>query len=119
MSYDSKIWEGERPSSAEDLHEILDRMGDRANDRYLRGEEPDPPSPKIAEFIAALLRRWPYCGQEGSPWSSSGTGYTDGPTLTVRIQWGREQEVSEFVAGLAKVYGLVCYDCQQGRGLRP
>ncbi|MEU4319644.1 hypothetical protein AB0F85_07210 [Nocardia fluminea] len=119
MSYHMRIWEGKRPSSAAHPDEVLLRMGDLADGRYLRGEDPDPPNPKIAEFIAALLRRWPDIEEEGSPWSSSGTGYADGPTLTVHIQWGREEEVSEFVAGLAMVYGLVCYDCQPGRGLRP
>lgn len=115
MSYDLLVWEGPRPGNAQHLRETLDKIYERRE----RGEKPDPPSPKIAEFTAALLRRWPDIEDSDSPWSASGAGHADGSILSVHIQWGREQEVSEFVAGLAQVFGLVCYDCQRGKGLRP
>ncbi|MFI6047688.1 hypothetical protein ACIA8C_39145 [Nocardia sp. NPDC051321] len=118
MSYDLQIWEGERPSSDAELRRVLDRISEDMERRVVAGEPPDPPSPAIVDFVQSLLRRWPDCGQEGSPWSAGGTGDADGSSLTVLIQWGREAEVSEFVAGLAQVHGLVCYDCQSGR-LRP
>ncbi|MGM7648890.1 hypothetical protein ACSVDM_28605 [Nocardia sp. JW2] len=115
MSYDLLVWEGPRPGNAQHLRETLDQI----SERHSRAHKPDPASPKIAEFVAALLRRWPDIEHPASPWSVSGTGYVDGPILSVHIQRGRAQEVSEFVAGLAQVFGLVCYDCQRGRGLRP
>ncbi len=115
MSYDLLVWEGSRPGDARELRETLDEIRDRSE----RGGQPDPPSPRIAEFIEALLRRWPDGEGAASPWSVSGTGYADGSVLSVHIQWSREEEVSEFVAGLAQVFGLVCYDFQRGRGLRP
>ncbi|MEV0760417.1 hypothetical protein [Nocardia sp. NPDC050435] len=117
MSYDLRIWEGDQPRTDE-VRGVMDRFADESERRLLAGEPPEPPSPKIAEFVQALLRRWPDCGEEGSPWSRGGTGDAEGSRLYVYIQWGREAEVSEFVAGLAKVYGLNCYDCQTGR-LRP
>lgn len=117
MSYDLKIWEGETPSSHAELHRVLDRISEDMERRAGAGEPPDPPSPAIADFIQALLRRWPD-SDDDSPWSAGGTGDADGSSLTVLIQWGREAEVSEFVAGLAKVHGLLCYDCQSAR-LRP
>lgn len=118
MSYDLRIWEGEEPSSNAELRRTLDRISEDTERRVVAGEPLDPPSPAIASFVQALLRRWPDCGKEGSPWSSGRTGDAHGSTLHMHIRWGREAEVSEFVAGLAKVHGLVCYDCQTNR-LRP
>lgn len=46
------------------------------------------------------------------------TSDADGSSLSVHIRWGDHDEVSTFVAGLAKAHGLICYDPQQGR-LRP
>ncbi|WP_157225001.1 hypothetical protein [Nocardia thailandica] len=114
MSYDLLVWDGPRPDNAQDLRDTLDKIGER----HARDRKPDAPSATIAEFVAALLRRWPDVEVPGSPWAASGTGHADGSILDVHIRWGREHEVSEFVAGLAQVFGLVCFDCQQGE-LRP
>ncbi|MEU7145016.1 hypothetical protein ABZ942_36625 [Nocardia sp. NPDC046473] len=118
MSFDMLVWEGERPDNDADLHNVLDSLSRYREGRVVRNERPDPPSPKIADFVQALLRRWRDCGEEGSPWSCGGTGDADGSSLNIYIRWGREDEVAPFVAGLAKVHGLVCYDQQQGC-LRP
>ncbi|GAB2678704.1 hypothetical protein [Nocardia goodfellowii] len=118
MSYDLEIWEGEQPCCATNLRKTLDAMSDASEQRYLRGEASELPSPKIKDFVEALLRRWPDCGEDASPWSSAGTGHAEGSSLHINIQWGRQDEVSTFVAGLAKVHGLNCYDPQQNR-LRP
>ncbi|MFI1237134.1 hypothetical protein [Nocardia salmonicida] len=96
MSYDLDIWEGEQPTSDAELRQKIIDIGDMHDGRYLRDEQPDPPTPKIAEFMQALLRRWPDVSEEGSPWKVGGAGDADGPTL----------------------HGLVCLDCQTGR-LRP
>ncbi|MFF2550760.1 hypothetical protein ACFVUS_07150 [Nocardia sp. NPDC058058] len=118
MSYDLVIWEDEPPCCEVSLFKTLNAMSDASEQRCLRGEADEPPTAKIADFVQALLRRWPDCGEEGSVWSCSGTGHIDGRSLNVRTQWDTAAEVSAFVAGLAKVHGLNCYDPQQGR-LRP
>ncbi|MFE5460021.1 hypothetical protein [Nocardia sp. NPDC056564] len=118
MSYDLRIWAGAKPGSDADLRRVLDRISGDNERRVVAGDPLYPASPAIADFVQALLRRWPDCGEPGSPWSSGGTGDAHGPSLEVHIRWGREAEVSEFVAGLAEVHGLVCYDCQTDR-LRP
>lgn len=117
MSYDLRIWEGSRPSDDAELRSVLDSLSEAEERRVLAEAAAAPPTPAVADFIEALLRRWPDCG-EGGPWSSSPRQSAHGSHLYINIQWGRETEVSEFVAGLAKVWGLNCYDCQQGR-LRP
>ena len=118
MSYDLDVWEGEQPTTDAELWQKIIDPGDMRDGRYLWDEQPDRLTPKIAEFMQALLRRWPDIGEECSPWKISGAGDTDGSTLRIYIQGDRADEVAPFVAGLAKVYGLVCLDCQTGR-LRP
>ncbi|WP_433672171.1 hypothetical protein ACQP06_11320 [Nocardia sp. CA-136227] len=116
MSYDLDIWEADRTRSDADHWYELDRINEDQSERILKGAKPYPlpPSSKISDFTQALLRRWPE-DEEDSPWSCGGAGDADGSFVCVRIQWGREDEVSAFVAGLAKVYGLVCHDRQTGR----
>lgn len=111
------IWEGEQPTSDADACAIMIARSEDIEARLDRGEDPAPPTPEIADFTAALLRRWPDSG-DNTPWAVSGAGYADGSSLSVHIRWGDHDEVSTFVAGLAKAHGLICYDPQQGR-LRP
>ncbi len=96
---------------------MLDSLSEVEERRVLAEEPAAPPTAAIADFIQALLRRWPDVGQR-SPWSSRLTQSANGSVLYVNIRWGEETKVSEFVAGLAKVWGLNCYDGQQDR-LRP
>ncbi|MFF0346028.1 hypothetical protein [Kribbella sp. NPDC004875] len=118
MSYDLAVWEGDRPASdelAEDAFQAL-------YEKYVEAEEPIPPSPRIAAFVAALLARWPDItdnDSDASPWASGPLiGEAIGPLLYFPMVWSRADEASSFAADLAKQHGLICYDPQTGQ-LRP
>ncbi|MFF2085935.1 hypothetical protein ACFVVM_19325 [Nocardia sp. NPDC058176] len=117
MSFDLVVWEGERPGTDVDAMAVVTSLSEYLEGRLVRDVRADPPTPPIAEFVAALLRRWPD-SDASSPWATSGTGDADGSSLQINIRWGPHDEVAAFVAGLAKVHGLVCFDPQVGR-LRP
>ncbi|OQR65308.1 hypothetical protein B6E66_04185 [Streptomyces maremycinicus] len=121
MSYDLAVWEGERPAD--------DRAAGRVcaglYERYLDGDDgelEEPPSERIAAYVAALLKRW--CDitedeEETSPWSRGPLiGNARGPVIYFGMSWSMAEEASAYAADLANSMGLVCFDVQQN-GLRP
>ncbi|MGW2426646.1 hypothetical protein ACWC0C_47185 [Streptomyces sp. NPDC001709] len=91
-------------------------------DRYLDGETQEPPSERIAAFVAALLQLW--CDitedkEENLPWSVGPLiDCASGPLIYFGMGWSRAEEASAYAAGLADVMGLLCFDVQQNL-LRP
>ncbi|WP_431955593.1 hypothetical protein [Nocardia lijiangensis] len=107
MSYDMTVWEGDAPLDDEDRRDILVAIGTV----FLEGRvgQRQPPPQIIADFIDALLRRWPNIGEEGSPWTSSVGAHLNGPVLRLDIDWDRAVDVAPGVVELAKRHGLQCY----------
>ncbi|MGX1949146.1 hypothetical protein [Streptomyces sp. CB02115] len=54
MSYDLAVGEGDKPADNAIAREVFTRL----YDRYIDTDEEFPPSPRIAEYVAALLARW-------------------------------------------------------------
>ncbi|MFJ6393990.1 hypothetical protein ACIQJT_41170 [Streptomyces sp. NPDC091972] len=115
MSYDLAVWEGERPAN----DKIASRIFNDLYDRYLDSETQEPPSERIAAYVAALLERW--CDitedrEETSPWSVGPLmDSASGPLMYFGMGWSRAGEASAYAADLADSMGLVCFDVQEGR----
>ncbi|MFE6225055.1 hypothetical protein [Streptomyces sp. NPDC057854] len=74
----------------------------------------EPPSERIAGYVAALLERW--CDvtedeEDASPWST-------GPLIYFAMRWSMAEEASAYAAAVAESMGLVCFDVRQDP-LRP
>ena len=115
MSYDLAIWEGKPPADDDEATATYDELFDQDG-----GSEPDllPPTPRIAAYVEALVRRYPD-DVEDIPWASPPVmDEASGPTVYLLMSYSRAEEVSTFAAELAHEHGLVCYD-PQGGTLRP
>ncbi|MFE1199494.1 hypothetical protein ACFW6E_43440 [Streptomyces olivaceoviridis] len=118
MSYDLAVWEGERPADDKTACRVFNDL----YDRFLDGEDEEPPSERIAAYVRALLERW--CDitedvEETSPWAAGPLiGEARGPVIYFALRWDRAEEASAYAAALADSMGLVCFDPQQ-RQLRP
>lgn len=118
MSYDLAVWEGERPADDKTAGQVFSNL----YDRYLDGEVNEPPSERIAAYVAALLERW--CDitedeDETSPWSVGPLiDSASGPLVYFGLAWGRAEEASAYAVAVAGSMGLMCFDVQQDR-LRP
>ncbi|PJN01490.1 hypothetical protein CG740_20160 [Streptomyces sp. CB01201] len=118
MSYDLAVWEGERPAD----DKTAGRDFDDLYDRYIDSEVEEPPSERIAAYVAALLERW--CDltedeEDTSPWSTGPLiGEASGPLIYFPVRWSMAEEASPYAAAVAESMGLICFDVQQNR-LRP
>ncbi|MFF3915830.1 hypothetical protein ACFYZB_20480 [Streptomyces sp. NPDC001852] len=118
MSYDLAVWEGGRPAN----DKIAGRIFNDLYDHYLDGETQEPPSERIAAYVAALLERW--CDitedrEENSPWSVGPLiDSASGPLMYFGMGWSMAEEASAYAAHLADSMGLVCFDVPEDR-LRP
>ncbi|WP_307814128.1 hypothetical protein [Streptomyces sp. N35] len=70
MSYDLAVWEGERPTD----DAVAGRLFSELYDQYIDTDVEQPPTERIATYVAALLERW--CDltedeDDTSPWSTS------------------------------------------------
>ncbi|MEV0601913.1 hypothetical protein AB0I82_21765 [Streptomyces sp. NPDC050315] len=117
MSYDLAVWEGERLADDKTAARVFSDL----YDRYIDGEM-EPPSARIAAYVAALLERW--CDlsedeEDTSPWSTGPLiGEASGPLIYFPMRWSMAEEASAYAAAVAESMGLVCFDVQQNR-LRP
>lgn len=81
MSYDLAVWEGERPADDKAAGRVFSDL----YDRYIDGEVEEPPSERVATYVAALLERW--CDltedeEDTSPWSTGPLiGEASGPLI--------------------------------------
>ncbi|MGY3334044.1 hypothetical protein ACVW0K_007364 [Streptomyces filamentosus] len=118
MSYDLAVWEGERPTDDKTAGRVFNDL----YDRYIDSEVEEPPSERIAAYVAALLERW--CDltedeEDTSPWSTGPLiGEASGPLIYFPMRWSMAEEASIYAAAVAESMGLVCFDVQQNR-LRP
>ncbi|MGW3323844.1 hypothetical protein [Streptomyces virginiae] len=118
MSYDLAVWEGERPADDKSAGRVFSDL----YDRYIEAEVDEPPSERIAAFVAKLLERW--CDlddddEDTSPWSTSPLiGEASGPLIYFPMRWSMAEEASAYAAAVAESMGLVCFDVQHDR-LRP
>ena len=112
MSYDLAVWEGDRP--ADDVAAAAEF--ERLYDRYIASQDPAEPAARIAEYVAALLDRYPDIATEAgadSPWSTGSLmSGACGPLVYFPMVWSRCDEVSPWAAQLAEEHGLHCYDPQ-------
>ncbi|MFJ6530800.1 hypothetical protein ACIQMZ_36810 [Streptomyces longwoodensis] len=118
MSYDLAVWEGERPADDKTAGRVFNELYDRC----IEGEVQEPPSERIAAYVAALLERW--CDiteddEDTSPWSTGPLiSEASGPLIYFPMRWSMAEEASAYAATVADSMGLVCFDVQQDL-LRP
>lgn len=76
-------------------------------DRYTDSEEEEPPSERIAAYVAVLLERW--CDlteddEDPSPWSTGPLiGEASGPLIYFPMRWSMAEEASACAAAVADV----------------
>ncbi|MFI6699111.1 hypothetical protein ACIBJC_09075 [Streptomyces sp. NPDC050509] len=115
MTYDLAVWEGERPTDDKTAGQVFSDL----YDRYIDGEMEEPPTDRIAAYVAALLERW--CDmteddEDASPWSTGQLiDEASGPLIYFAMRWSMAEEASAYAAALADSMGLVCFDVQQDR----
>ncbi|MBX9426812.1 hypothetical protein [Streptomyces lateritius] len=115
MSYDLAVWEGERPADNKTAGQVFSDL----YARYFEGEVHEPPSERIAAYVAALLERW--CDltedeEDTSPWSTGPLiGEASGPLIYFPLRWSMAEEASAYAAAAAESMGLVCFDVQLDR----
>ncbi|MEU3793875.1 hypothetical protein [Streptomyces fructofermentans] len=118
MTYDLAVWEGERPADDKSAGQVFNDL----YDRYIDGEVDEPPSERIAAYVAALLERWCDMTEDDadtSPWSTGPLiEEASGPLIYFAMRWSMAEEASAHSAAVAESMGLVCFDVQQDR-LRP
>ncbi|MFJ2847786.1 hypothetical protein GTY20_38520 [Streptomyces sp. SID4946] len=118
MSYDLAVWEGERPTNDKTASRVFSDL----YDRYIDSEVQEPPSERIAAYVAVLLGRWCDLAEDDddiSPWSTGPLiGEARGPLVYFPMRWSMTEEASAYAAAVAESMGLVCFDVQQNR-LRP
>ncbi|QXE38436.1 hypothetical protein KQY30_33620 [Streptomyces sp. GMY02] len=118
MTYDLAVWEGERPADDKTAGLVFSDL----YDRYIDGEVEEPPSERIAAYVASLLERW--CDiteddEDTSPWSTGPLiDEASGPLIYFAMRWSMAEEASAYAAAVAQSMGLICFDVQQDR-LRP
>ncbi|GAA4787298.1 hypothetical protein [Streptomyces sanyensis] len=118
MTYDLAVWEGERPADDRTACQVFSDL----YDRYIDSEVEEPPSERIAAYVAALLERW--CDltedeEDTSPWSTGPLiDCGSGPLICFPVRWSMAEETSARAAAVAESMGLVCFDVQQDR-IRP
>ncbi|MEV4436578.1 hypothetical protein [Streptomyces sp. NPDC049585] len=118
MSYDLAVWEGVRPAD----DKIAIQTFNDLYDRFIGAGKAQPPTERIAAYVAALLERW--CDltedeDETSPWSTGPLiGEASGPLVYFPMRWSMAEEASAFAAQLAQSMGLACFDPQMNQ-LRP
>ncbi|MFE2473085.1 hypothetical protein [Streptomyces mirabilis] len=118
MSYDLAVWEGERPADDKTAVQVFNDLYDRLID----AETHQPPTERIADYVAALLERWCDLAEDeddASPWSTGPLiGEARGPLVYFPMRWSMAEVASAFAANLARSMGLVCFDPQLNK-LRP
>lgn len=118
VSYDLAVWEGDRPADDKAAGTEYKRL----YDRYIGSRQLQPPTPRIAAYVRALLDRYPDIetdAGEDSPWAD-GPLIRDasGPFIYFPMVYSQCDEASAWAAQLAQEHGLICYDPQVEK-LRP
>jgi hypothetical protein len=100
MSYDLAVWEGDRPADGAAAGQEFRRL----YDRYIGSRDPQPPTPRIAAYVRALLDWYPEDDTpegEGSPWAGGPLiRCASGPFLYFPILYSQCDHASAWAAGL-------------------
>jgi hypothetical protein len=107
------VWEGDRPANdAAALAEF-----ERLWAHYFESAEDFVPTERIADYVRALLERYPDLDDDDdSPWSTSPLmSEASGQIIYFPMVWSRCEEVSAWAADLAKQHGLNCFDPQSNQ----
>ena len=115
VSYDLAVWEGDRP--ADDA--AAGKEYERLHARYIGGGQTQPPTPRMAAYVCALLDRYPDIDTdagEDSPWADGPLiGNASGPCIYFTMVYSQCDDASAWAAQVAQEQGLVCYDPQIGK----
>ena len=118
VSYDLAVWEGDRPASDTAAGDEYERL----YDRYIGNRQLQPPTPRIAAYVRALLDRYPEIDTDAgknSPWADAPLiADASGPFIYFPMVFSQCDEASAWAAQVAQEHGPVCYDPQVER-LRP
>ena len=122
--YDTRslaVWEGDRPPSdlvaGRTFKELYSRFVWEGGPLKDRGPD-EPPTGRIAAYVAALLERWPNpTGDEDDHpvWEDGLVGNATGPLIYFGVRWNMAEEVTEFATQVATSMGLVCFNVSQGK----
>jgi hypothetical protein len=118
MSIDMAVWEGERPSSDDEALQMFEAL----YERYVEREPGGEPMPKIREFVAALLERFPDFDDldddeaDESPWADSPLiGNASGPLFYFSMVVNEAaEEAWDLALQTAERLDLVAFDPQSG-----
>jgi hypothetical protein len=110
------VWEGESPSGDSAAERIFEEL----YDRFVRGADTrqgggsfEPPTDRIAAYVAALLERWPNPTREEDDhpvWDGGLVDSETGPLVYFGVRWNMADEVAPFAAQVATSMGLVCFN---------
>ena len=112
------VWEGERPTSDQDAVQTFEAL----YEQYVEQDDPTEPSPRIREFVSALLERFPDLEAlpddevDDSPWADSPLiGNASGPFIYFGMVTNPAAEDAwELATKTAAQLGLVAFDPQSG-----
>ena len=103
MSYDLAVWEGDRPADDAAARQEYRHL----YDRYIGSSDLQPPTPRIAAYVRALLDRYPDINSEAgddSPWADSPLiGDASGHFLYFPMVYSQCDEASAWAAQVAQL----------------
>jgi len=119
VSVDLAVWEGPRPASDAEAGATFDDL----YGRYLEGPR-TPPTERLADYVSAVLARYPDLTAEGDddvPWGSGPLlGNASGPILYIDSKLNEVfEEGWRFCVETAGAHGLVAFDPQTGTLANP
>jgi hypothetical protein len=81
----------------------------------------DPPDPRLLDFVAALLVRYPDLDDKGETCWAAGPLRDEvlGGFTNVAVVWTQADEAWSFFQETARTHGLICYDPQADKLYRP
>jgi hypothetical protein len=116
VSVDLAVWEGERPSGDSEARVAFDDLG-----RRFLGRRRVAPTDRIAEYVRALLARYPDLADPGGdevvvPWGSGPLlANASGPIFYVDLKLSAVfEEGWRYCVETAERHGLVAFDPQAG-----
>jgi hypothetical protein len=121
LSLSLAVWEGDSPSDDSAAQRMFEELYDQYVRRVARQENGgsfQPPTERIAAYVAALLERWPNPTREMDDHPVWEDGLVDdgvGPLVHFGVRWDRAEEVRGLAAQVASSMGLVCFDVSRGK----